>query len=171
MTRFRILLLLVAVAVFIAGCDSERPLVPNGEDAPDFELEHLNGSRVRLSDLRGQVVAIRFWADWCRFCKKEMHELEPEYQRLAPQGLRLLAINVEQKRARVANTIKQIGISYDTLLDTDGAVSRDYGVIALPVTFLLDRKGVVRAKIIGESDAPTFSRMAKSLLERRRVPR
>ena len=152
------------VLVIITGCDSERPLIPNGRHAPAFELEHLNGGRVRLSDLRGQVVAIRFWADWCRFCKKEMRDLEPEYQRLAPQGLRMLAINVEQKRARVARTIEDIGISYDTLLDSDGAVSRDYGVIALPVTFLVDRKGVVRGKIIGESDPVTFSQMVEPLL-------
>ncbi len=162
--RFWILLSMVAVALLIAGCNGERPLVPNGTKAPDFELAHLEGGRVRLADLRGEVVAIRFWADWCRFCKKEMRELEPEYQRLAPRGLRLLAINVEQERDRVARTAEQIGYSYDTLLDSDGAVSRDYGVIALPVTFLVDRKGLVRGKIIGESDAVTFSQMVEPLL-------
>jgi cytochrome c biogenesis protein CcmG/thiol:disulfide interchange protein DsbE len=157
------LLTLVLIAAF-TGCDGERPLVPNGRRAPSFELTHLDGGRVRLAELRGQVVAIRFWADWCRFCKTEMRELEPEYRRLAPRGLRILAVNVEQERERVARTVGQIEFSYDTLLDGDGAVARDYGVIALPVTFLVDRDGVVRGKIIGESDAATFSRLVEPLL-------
>jgi cytochrome c biogenesis protein CcmG, thiol:disulfide interchange protein DsbE len=148
----------------LAGCGDQRTTVANGEPAPEFQLERLAGGQTTLSDLRGELVALRFWADWCPFCRREMGDLEPVYQRLRGQGLEILAVNVGQGRGRVERFIERLSISYPTLLDPDSAVARRYGVIAIPVTYFIDRDGIVRGRILGESDAATFERMALPLL-------
>jgi cytochrome c biogenesis protein CcmG, thiol:disulfide interchange protein DsbE len=154
----------LALLVLLAGCSSERTTVANDELAPPFELELLTGGTVALDGLRGQVVALRFWADWCPFCRREMRELEPLYQQLREQGLEILAVNVGQDRGRVERFVGRVNHSYPTLLDPDSAIARRYGVIAIPVTFFIDREGIVRGRILGESDAATFERMAAPLL-------
>jgi len=155
-------LLLLAL---LAGCSSERTTVANEESAPPFELERLAGGTIALDELRGQVVALRFWADWCPFCRREMRELEPLYQQLREQGLEVLAVNVGQDRSRVERFVDRVHYSYPTLLDPDSTIARRYGVIAIPVTFFIDREGIVRGRILGESDPATFERMAAPLLD------
>ncbi len=148
----------------LAGCEQAGPLVANGEPAPGFTLIDLDGRTLSLADLHGQVVAIRFWADWCPFCEGEMAELEPVHETLAPRGLRILAINVAQEESVARRAAARYGISYTVLLDREGAVTRQYGVMALPVTFLVDRKGVVRAKVIGPARAEAFEQLVLELL-------
>jgi cytochrome c biogenesis protein CcmG, thiol:disulfide interchange protein DsbE len=148
----------------LAGCGDQRTTVANGEGAPEFQLERLGGGQIALADLRGGLVALRFWADWCPFCRREMGDLEPVYQRLRGQGLEILAVNVGQDHGRVERFVERLDISYPTLLDPDSAVARRYGVIAIPVTYFIDRDGIVRGRILGESDAATFERMALPLL-------
>ncbi len=113
---------------------------------------------------QGQVVALRFWADWCPYCHGEMQALEPVYRQHRDQGLTILAVNVMQPPETVEKFVKDIGISYDTLLDRQGEVMRRYQVIGLPVTYLIDRQGIVRARIIGESTPEVFAQAINPLL-------
>ena len=159
------LMLLLLPALFLVACGGERPTIANDEPAPGFELERLDGGWTNLDGLAGTVIAVRFWADWCPFCRREMRELEPVYQRLHGQGLELLAVNVGQDRARVERFVERVDYSYPNLLDPDSAVARRYGVIAIPVTYFIDRDGIVRGRILGESDAATFERMVLPLLQ------
>jgi len=158
--------ILAAVLLFalLAGCGSERTTVANDKPAPPFELETLAGGTIALDELRGQVVALRFWADWCPFCRREMRELEPVYRQLREQGLEILAVNVGQDRSRIERFVDRVHYSYPTVLDPDSTIARRYGVIAIPVTFFIDREGIVRGRILGESDPATFERMAAPLL-------
>ena len=149
----------------LAACGSERLTIANDETAPAFELERLEGGTITLDELQGQVVALRFWADWCPFCRHEMRELEPLYQQLHQQGLEILAVNVGQDRSRVERFVDRVQYSYPTLLDPESAIARRYGVIAIPVTYFIDREGIVRGRILGESDNATFERMAAPLLK------
>lgn len=152
------------LASLLLGCSKERNSIANQDEAPAFELELLSGGTIALEELRGQVVALRFWADWCTFCRREMRELEPVYQRLRAQGLEILAVNVGQERGRVERFSVRIPYTYPTLLDPDSTVARRYGVHAIPVTFLIDRQGIVRGRILGESNPATFERMVLPLL-------
>ncbi len=165
MPGFRCWTLMLLLALTLAGCDSRAPRLVSGDAAPEFALTDLSGQTVRLADLRGQVVAVRFWADWCPFCKGEMQELEPVYRQRQAEGLRLLAVNVGQDRETAHRFVARLGISYDTLLDPESATARQYGVIGLPTTFFIDRQGRLRGKILGESDAATFERMVAPLLK------
>ncbi len=159
------LLLLLAAGALLDGCGDAPPTLVKGEPSPAFTLDALTGAPVAFpADLAGQVVAVRFWADWCPFCEGEMRTLEPVYQAYRDQGLRLLAINVRQDRETAAAFIAPLGISYEVLLDTDGAVARAYGVSGLPTTFFLDRQGRLAARILGESTPEVFERVIKGLL-------
>jgi peroxiredoxin len=114
--------------------------------------------------LAGQVVVVRFWADWCRFCEKEMVEIEQVYQELSGHGLRVLAVNVGQDRETAQRFVTRLGLSYTTLLDTDSETARRYGVIGLPTTFFINRQGRIHSKILGESNAAIFRQAVEPLL-------
>ncbi|MCU0840634.1 MAG: TlpA family protein disulfide reductase [Thiobacillaceae bacterium] len=153
-------LLLVA-----CGGDGAKPPA-HGEPAPAFQATTLSGIPVRVpADYAGRVVALRFWADWCPYCRREMAELGPVHTRLRAQGLEILAVNVAQDADTVRRFITPLGIAYPVLLDPDGAIVRSYGVRALPVTWLLDRRGVVRGKIAGEAPAAVFEARVRALLD------
>ena len=161
--------LLLAFLLLLAGCGGDtRPPPRNGEPAPAFSAETLAGGRVAVpGDYAGRVLALRFWADWCPYCRKEMAELQPVYTRLRGQGLEILAVNVAQDRASVRRFVEPLGIAYPLLLDPDGATARAYGVKALPITWLLDRRGVVRGKIVGEATPEVFEKQVGELLNGR----
>jgi peroxiredoxin len=93
-----------------------------------------------------------------------MRSIEPVYRRYKDQGLRLLAINVRQDPETAAAFVAPLGITYEVLLDTDGAVARAYGVSGLPTTFFLDRQGRLAARVLGESTPEVFEQVVKGLL-------
>jgi len=93
-----------------------------------------------------------------------MKAIEPVYQQYADQGLVILAVNVRQDAQTARKFIEKLGISYNTLLDSDGAVARDYGVIALPSTFFIDRNGSLSSRLLGEASGETFEKIIQPLL-------
>lgn len=159
-------IVLAAVTVLLlAGCGEQAPRLQRGEPPPAFELARLDGGQTRFpGQFRGQVVAVRFWADWCPFCESEMRAIEPIYRSYRDQGLVILAVNVRQDRSTAAAFIDKLGISYTTLLDTAGDVARQYGVLGLPTTFMVDREGRLHARIIGESTPEVFEAVVRELL-------
>jgi len=159
-----VLVLFLAVAL-LGGCGGESPRLAKGEPTPSFELATLSGNRVAFpADFEGEVVAVRFWADWCPFCEGEMRAIEPVYRKHRGQKLRILAVNVRQDRATAAAFVEPLGITYEVLLDEDGAVARAYGVSGLPTTFLIDRRGRLAARILGESRPEVLDALLGGLL-------
>ncbi len=112
--------------------------------APDFTLTDANGQSVTLSDLRGQVVMINFWASWCGPCRKEMPLLEQIHRRYEPLGFTLLGINVEENPADGKAFLKEHPVTFDVLYDPENGTSKLYDVVAMPSTVLIDRKGNIR---------------------------
>lgn len=164
MTPFRPLLALVLL-IFLAGCEQDLPALRIGVPAPPFALDRLDGTSVRFPEqYRNRVVAIRFWADWCPSCRSEMTALEPVYRQYQDRGLVILAVNVLQSPETVRPFVDQLGISYDVLLDRQGEVTRRFLVMALPVTYIVDRMGIVRARFIGESTPEVFAKEISGLL-------
>mgnify|MGYP001544287300 CR=1 FL=1 len=162
MSRFLTSLTLVLT---LAGCGEAPSQLEKGQEAPAFTLHRLEEGTLSFpADLRGQVVALRFWADWCPFCESEMRDIEPVYAEYRQRGLRVLAINVRQDRDTAVRFTGRLGISYAVLLDRDGSVARDYGVIGLPTTFFVDREGKIATRILGESTPEVFERIVTGLL-------
>ena len=112
--------------------------------APDFSLQSLDGSTVRLSDLKGQVVLINFWATWCAPCREEMPLLDAIYQKYNRLGVELLGINVEDDASGAQEYLNETPVTFPILFDPDGRVSKQYQVKAMPSTILVDRHGNVR---------------------------
>jgi cytochrome c biogenesis protein CcmG/thiol:disulfide interchange protein DsbE len=162
---WRYLLVVLLAGPFLVGCGEEAPQLRNGEPAPEFAMPRLEGPPLTFpADLRGEVVAVRFWADWCPFCESEMRDIEPLYRAYRDRGLRVLAVNVRQDRETAARFIEQLGVSYEVLLDGDGSVARRFGVIGLPTTFFIDREGRLATRILGESTPEVFAQVVEGLL-------
>ncbi len=152
----------------LVGCDGTTPQLVNGTRAPGFTLQRLGGGTASFpGDYHGRLVAIRFWADWCPFCKDEMAALEPVYRRLQAQGFHILAVNVRQDPETAEAFVRRLGLSYETLLDASGEVARAYGVQGLPTTFFVDGNGTLRSRILGESSPEVTERMVDDLLAQR----
>ncbi len=153
------------LTVWLVGCDQELPALKIGVPAPAFRLERLAGPGVHFPDqYRGQVVAVRFWADWCPYCHDEMKALEGVYRQYHDRGLVILAVNVVQSPETVRAFIDRLGISYDVLLDRQGEVMRNYRVMGLPMTFIVDRQGIIQARIVGEATPQVFEKIITQLL-------
>ncbi|MDZ7750335.1 MAG: TlpA disulfide reductase family protein [Gammaproteobacteria bacterium] len=150
--------LLLSLALTLPGCEQGQRLA-QGDPAPPFELVDLQGERRAFpEDFAGTPVVLRFWADWCRFCRQEMQDVEAVYQGYRDR-VAILAVNVGQDHDTAHDFVTAIDISYDTLLDRKSEVAGAYGVVGLPTTFFVDRDGRIRAKILGEADRETFERM------------
>lgn len=113
--------------------------------APDFTLAAVDGARVTLSDLRGQVVLINIWATWCPPCRAEMPAIQATYDRYAAQGFVVLAVNQQEDRATVEAYLREQGLTFPALLDDTAEVGAAYQARVLPSSFFVDRRGVIRA--------------------------
>jgi len=115
-----------------------------GLPAPDFALKSSTGENLRLSEYRGDVVMINFWATWCGPCRQEMPLLDQLYTRYERVGFSLLGVNIDDDSSRAMDMIRELGVSFPVLFDARKEVSKLYNVDAMPVTVLVDREGVVR---------------------------
>ena len=130
---------------------AEAPRV--GHLAPDFVLTTLDGREVRLSDYRGHVVFLNFWATWCGPCKVEMPAMERLYREYRRQGFAILAVSSDPEGAAVTRPFRDsLGLSFTIAHDPEMIVGRMYGVRTLPVTFLVNRDGVITHRIFGARD-------------------
>ena len=115
-----------------------------GQPAPDFALKSMTGVNLRLSEYRGDVVMINFWATWCGPCRQEMPLLDELYSRYQRVVFSLLAVNIDDDSSKAMRMATDLGVSFPVLFDTRKEVSKLYEVDAMPVTVLIDREGLVR---------------------------
>jgi peroxiredoxin len=129
------------------GMGSRVPAV--GTTAEDFQLPDLTGKQQSLSQYRGKVVLVNFWATWCKPCTTEMPAMQTTYDSLREKGFVVLAINELEDEAKVREHITQYGHTFPVLLDRDNKVANQFGVFGLPVSVFIDEKGVVQEYIKG----------------------
>jgi peroxiredoxin len=129
---------LLAALPGLAGADLR------GQPAPDFALRSLGGPNLRLSELRGEVVLVNFWATWCGPCREEMPLLNQIYKQYHPVGFELLGVNIDDASGRAAEMARTLGVSFPVLFDDSKTVSRLYEVNTMPMTLLIGRDGTVR---------------------------
>ncbi|MES9994321.1 MAG: TlpA disulfide reductase family protein [Candidatus Thiodiazotropha sp.] len=122
-----------------------------GESMPDFSLPDAEGEPMIVpSALRGRVVLIHFWADWCPACLKELVASKELIQRYRSEGLAILAVNLKQSPQEVAEWIERITPNYPVLFDHDGRAAAAFGITGLPSSYLIDREGRLQRRLIGE---------------------
>jgi thiol-disulfide isomerase/thioredoxin len=143
----------VLLILALAACSGSRPEqvggITQGIKAREFSLQSLDGEEVSLSDLNGQVVLVNFWASWCEPCRDEIPDLEAAYQKYHDEGFTILGINVQESPDTVKEFVARLGITYPVLLDVDGRVLKEYRSGGLPISLVLDRNGVIRARQTG----------------------
>ena len=123
------------------------------EPAPDISLPPLGGGPERpLSDWRGQVVVLNYWASWCEPCREESPLLERWHRRISKRGGTVLGVDVLDVTSDAQDFIERYGLTYPHLRDKDGSTQEEFGVIAYPETFVLDRQGRIVATRRGPVD-------------------
>lgn len=142
MKGFKLVFFGLFLALSAAGVPASTGLV--GEPAPDFALKSASGDNLRLSEYRGEVVMINFWATWCGPCRQEMPLLDELYSRYSRVGFQLLGVNIDDDSGKAVDMVAELGVSFPVLFDADKSVSERYEVEAMPVTILVDRNGTVR---------------------------
>ncbi|HKJ71620.1 MAG TPA: TlpA disulfide reductase family protein [Gammaproteobacteria bacterium] len=137
--------------------------------APDFAREGLDGKTYRLSDLRGKVVLINFWASWCPPCRQEIPSMQRLYEDLQGQPFQVLAVNVGEREPTVFSFARgelDTELTFPILLDPDAGVIDKYPAKGLPTSFLVDRQGRIAYKAVGGRDmtSDAFAGTVRKLL-------
>jgi cytochrome c biogenesis protein CcmG, thiol:disulfide interchange protein DsbE len=120
-----------------------------GATAPQIALPVVGGGTSNLAGERGKVVLVNFWATWCEPCKSEMPGLQQLANELQDRPFKLYSVDLQEDAAQVDAFKRDLGLNLYAVLDQDGDVTRTYGVRALPATFLIDQKGVLRQQRLG----------------------
>ncbi len=140
--KLKTLFVAVCLSFLAAGSLASSDLI--GQKAPDFALKSSTGENLRLSEYRGEVVMLNFWATWCGPCRQEMPLLDDLYNRYERVGFKLLGVNIDDNSQRAIDMMRELGVDFPILFDATKDVSKLYDVNAMPVTVILDREGNVR---------------------------
>lgn len=144
---------LLALASLLVGCGSSGPGVSEGigegNQAPDFRLEALDGSRISLQDHQGEVVLVNFWATWCAPCRDEIPDIEAVYQARRDDGFVVLGVNSHETRGAIQPFVEELGVSYPILIDETGRVEKTYRPVGLPMSVLVDQDGIIQVRHVG----------------------
>jgi len=170
----KILVLLVLLTLLAVGCNSnsadgtnnsvqpqtkipdenktestEQTTEKEDKTAPDFKLETLDGTMIKLSDLKDKNVIINFWATWCGYCVQEMPDLQKLQDTYKDEDLLILAVNVGETKEVVQNFMEENKLNLTVLLDTDSSIANMYGLRSFPSTIAVNKKGEIVTGHIG----------------------
>ncbi|MBU0480609.1 MAG: TlpA family protein disulfide reductase [Proteobacteria bacterium] len=143
----------LALVLIFAGCgqqEQERPQVATvGLPAPDFILLDTRGKSWKLSELKGHVVFVNFWATWCPPCRQEMPSMQELYMSMPADKFKMLSILSNDEPVFADKLAAKIGCTFPVMDDPDSAVGKAYGITGVPETYIVDKKGILREKFLG----------------------
>lgn len=147
----------LAAAVLLRGTlRNELEPLGAGKRAPDFHAVTLDTPpRERsLADYRGRVTLVNIWATWCPPCRAEMPSMERLYRRFGPRGLAIVAVSIDSpgSTGAIRDFVREMGLTFDILHDSTGAIQRTYQTTGVPETVIIGRDGIIRKKIAGATD-------------------
>lgn len=162
----RVVLLSAAVLACVTLSCEKSPGPRAGEPVPGFALPDLQGRVHALDELRGQVVVLNYWATWCPPCIDEMPSLEKLHEALASKGLAVVAVSVDERFSDIEEFVDEWNLSFTVLHDEGMKVSRSYQTFKYPETYIIDRSGRLKSKVVGPRDwvAPSVIRDLVALL-------
>jgi cytochrome c biogenesis protein CcmG/thiol:disulfide interchange protein DsbE len=124
----------------------------------------LSGARINLKSLRGKVVLLNFWATWCAPCQIEMPAFSAWQQKYGPQGFQVIGISMDDGEAPVRKVVKRLKTDYPIAMGDAKLGERYGGVLGLPLSYLIDRKGVIRVRFQGETDLKVIEKRVQQML-------
>ncbi|WP_130805550.1 TlpA family protein disulfide reductase [Senegalia massiliensis] len=144
--------------------DIEDVVLERGKPAPDFTLQTLSGEKASLSDYKGKIVLINFWATWCTYCDEEMPDLEKLYNENKDDDFVVLAVDVGEEESLVRDYIEEGGYTFPVLLDSDMKVSRNnYYVSAFPTSYFIDKEGNLIGAVPGMMTYPQMTQILEQI--------
>jgi len=151
----------MVVLAFVAGCTKSDTAA---EKAPDFALQDLSGKNVRLSDLKGKVVLLEFWATWCGPCRESIPEMEKLHKNYRDKGLVVLGVSMDASGMEVVRSFaRDQGISY-SVLQGNNEIADQYMVRVIPVVYLVNKEGMIARHYVGGTDGGILEKDIKALL-------
>ena len=167
-TLLLVVLLALGAALVLLTPDRRRAPLDVGDVAPDLELPRIGGEgTLRLEDVRGQVVFLNFWATWCKPCEDEMPAMERLHRALAPKGLAMWAVSVDDSAEPVDEFAKRLGLTFPILHDPAKTTAERYDARRFPESWIVGRDGRLVARFIGprDWDSPVYLEQMAALLE------
>ena len=146
--KHRVAHALLGAVLAVIGASEAAGELP-GSAAPDFVLKSVTGENLRLSEYRGRVVMLSFWASWCGECRSQLAALAQMYDSYSSAGFEVLAVSLDTSPKRIADTARAANAAYPVLHDAGGEIGRMYDVSSVPLVVLIDRDGVVRDVFTG----------------------
>lgn len=137
-----------------------------GNLAPDFQLQSLDGKELKLSDLKGKTVILNFWASWCPPCKAEMPHFQKFYLDHKNENVEIIAINLttqEDSTTDIEDFVDDYGLTFPILLDSNGILGKTYQAITIPTSYMIDTQGFIRKKIIGPMNTELLEQIVKNV--------
>lgn len=164
----RVILPVAIAAVVVAllgllyyGLTSQRlgtGVTPNSNSvAPDFSLQTYDGKTVHLADLRGKTVVVNFWASWCVPCRDEQPILNGLAKQYADKDVVFVGVNIQDKSADALAYLQELGVGYPVVVDPNGAVYINYGVVAVPETYVITPQGTIKRKFAEPIQGPELA--------------
>ena len=167
--KWRLVLCSLLVGICIASCSpgafAGDSLV--NKKAPGFVRKDMSGARLDLKSLRGKIVLLNFWATWCAPCQLEMPVFARWQRQYGAQGLQVVGISMDDTPAPVRSLLSKLKLNYPVAMGDATLGERYGGVLGLPLTYLIDKDGVVRAVFQGDVEVNTIERELKLRLEHR----
>lgn len=166
-SRFNIIKIASFVCLMLLASVTVQAGSEMKELAPNFTLKSHSGKNVKLSELRGQIILLNFWASWCGPCRTEMPLLVKIHDKYKGMGFTVLGVNVEEDTAPAISIINKTKINFPVLFDKENSVSKLYKVSAMPSTILIDRDGNMRYLHEGykPGDEEKYKEWIKKLLQ------
>jgi thiol-disulfide isomerase/thioredoxin len=131
-----------------------------GIEPADFTLPLLDGTNITLSQLKGKVVFLNFWATWCEPCRSEMPSMKAVYQKLKDKGFEILAVNLGESRDKISGFMNRYKYNFPSVLDERQITQSQYNIRAIPTTYIIDRRGLIVARLVGSTNWNTPKRIA-----------
>ncbi len=137
-------LFLLILSFSILGCEQKRKFLAVGDNAPTFSLLDLDDNTISLGDLsKGKEVILSFWASWCPECRQQMPILNGIAKKYRDK-IEIIGVNTREAKKIVISFVKDIGIEYKILLDTEGQVAKIYDVVGVPTNVLINKEGLIK---------------------------
>ncbi len=157
------------ISASLAASGAPAAESPLNKRAPEFAINDLDGRTVDLAALRGKVVLLNFWATWCAPCQLELPIFAAWQRQYGPQGFAVIAVSMDDDAAPARRLVQRLKLNYPAALGDERLAKQYGGVLGLPLTFLIDRDGVVRAQFQGETRMRKIEIGVKALLAERRA--